>query len=129
MTKGRSMTQHGYVLIRVGKEHHLADVRGYAYEHRLIAEASLGRRLLEGEVVHHMNGNPSDNRPENLEVLPSIVEHRLEHRSPESNLQKPNEPNDLIACACGCGSSFARFDRLRRPRRFVSGHNLHRRKS
>ena len=39
---GRTVASNGYILIRVGKEHHLADVRGYAYEHRLIAETKLG---------------------------------------------------------------------------------------
>lgn len=42
---GRAVTSHGYVLIRVGAEHHLADVRDYAYEHRLVAAEKLGRRL------------------------------------------------------------------------------------
>lgn len=32
---GRTVTQHGYVLIYVSKNHPLADCRGYAYEHRL----------------------------------------------------------------------------------------------
>ena len=45
---GRSVTQSGYILLRVGKRHHLADVRGYAYEHRVVAEKSLGRKLRPG---------------------------------------------------------------------------------
>ena len=53
---GRSIASNGYVLVRVGKRHHLADVRGYAYEHRLVAEEKLGRRLTPGEIPHHING-------------------------------------------------------------------------
>ena len=76
---GRSVASNGYVLIRVGVEHHLADVRGYAYEHRLVAERKVGRRLLPGEQVHHVNGDKRDNRPENLEVKTSAADHQREH--------------------------------------------------
>lgn len=46
--QGGTTTDQGYMLIYVGKHHHLADVRGYAYEHRLVAEQMLGRRLEPG---------------------------------------------------------------------------------
>ncbi len=120
---GRSVASNGYVLIRVGTDHHLADVRGYAYEHRLVAEQKLGRRLLPGEIVHHVNEIKTDNRPENIEVKPTIAHHSVEHRVANSNLRLPGEPNPTIACACGCGTRFQRFDTANRPRRFVTGHN------
>ena len=40
--RARVFTQHGYVLVFVGKEHHLANSTGYAYEHRVVAELALG---------------------------------------------------------------------------------------
>lgn len=121
---GRSIASSGYVLIRVGKEHHLADVRGYAYEHRLVAEQILGRRLRKGEIPHHINGNKTDNRPENIKVVGSSFEHRVHHRQTTSNRRLPSEPNPLVPCACGCGQRLTTFDDFGRPRRIVTGHNV-----
>jgi hypothetical protein len=126
-TLGRVVASNGYVLIRVGKDHHLADVRGYAYEHRLVAERMLGRPLKPGEQVHHRNEVKHDNRPENLEVVRNRAHHAVKHRSPNSGNRLPGEDNPIIACACGCGSQLEKFDRWGRPRSFKSGHNVHRR--
>ena len=114
---GRTITAHGYVLVRVGQDHHLADVRGYAYEHRIVAEEKIGRRLRRHEQVHHVNGDKADNRPENLDVVADSAHHHLRHRRPGSRLQHP-----MAKCACGCGQMFRRFDASGRPRNFVSGH-------
>lgn len=120
---GRVVASNGYVLIRVGVDHHLADVRGYAYEHRIVAEQVVGRRLRRGEVVHHKNGCKLDNRHENIEVCHSHAHHRVAHRIYRSGRRLPGEENRSVSCSCGCGGKFMKFDVSGRPRRFISGHN------
>lgn len=118
---GRTVTPHGYVLIKM-PEHPNADVRGYVYEHRLVASEAIGRALGPSEPVHHVNHCKTDNAPGNLEVMPSLAHHRVRHRQ-RDDLRLPDEANPLISCACGCEARFARFDTDGRPRRYVSGHN------
>jgi len=53
----------------------MATKQGYILEHRLIMARSLGRCLEPWEVVHHKDGVPSHNSEDNLELLPSQMEH------------------------------------------------------
>lgn len=92
----------GYVMLRmVG--HHLANKQGYVREHRLVMEQKIGRRLKPGEVVHHIDGNRSNNDPDNLELFASNGEHLRVSRAG----RVPNWSDDGKAA----------LDRARRARR------------
>ena len=51
----------------------------WTFYYRALMEAHLGRELLPSEVVHHINGDPTDDRIENLQVL-SRAAHMEIHR-------------------------------------------------
>lgn len=72
----RSSSGYQYVMRH---DHPLANSNGYVSEHRVNAEAAMGRGIKPGERVHHINLNKRDNAPTNLAVLPSQAVHRMVH--------------------------------------------------
>ena len=71
-----------------GKEYQGKDGRWYIYvkantrrirRSRYVAMICLGRELTQVEVVHHMNEDCSDDRPENLYLFPNLSEHMKQH--------------------------------------------------
>lgn len=74
---GRTVDRHGYVLVKV-PGHPRANRAGYVREHRLVMEATLGRYLEPGEVVHHKDDDPGNNAPENLVLYRKNADHLRE---------------------------------------------------
>jgi hypothetical protein len=74
---GRRITDDGYIEVRVGYGHPLADANGWCYEHDLVAVAAIGRFLGPDEVVHHRNEVKTDNRWENLQVVTRAEHNRI----------------------------------------------------
>lgn len=63
---GRTMKQ-GYVCVRM-PDHPNAAKNGYVKEHILVMSKHIGRSLLKNEMVHHKDGNRTNNDISNLEL-------------------------------------------------------------
>ncbi len=49
------------------------------HTHRVLMEQILGRPLVRGEIVHHIDGNKLNNDPSNLQLLASQADHARLH--------------------------------------------------
>ena len=79
-------------------EHPLCLADGMVYYHRHIASMKLGRWIEPYEHVHHIDGDRSNNDPENLIVL-TVAEHNKAHSIRE---------RIIITCAY-CGEQFETY--------------------
>lgn len=83
-TGGKYIDDKGYV--RILRPDHPKNIRGYAYEHRIVMEEYLNRYLEYWETVHHINEIKTDNRLDNL-FLCTHPEHSALHKEG----QKPSK--------------------------------------
>lgn len=71
---GIKLDKKGYILVHKPK-HPMARKDGFIFQHRLVMAEKLKRILYSYELVHHINHNRIDNRPENLQIVNSNKEH------------------------------------------------------
>jgi len=88
-TGGTTVDRTGYILQRVHKDSEYGyliraiakrgatgeDFAGYAPVHRIVMHDMLGRPLMKGEVVDHIDGDRTNNEPDNLRLFASNAEH------------------------------------------------------
>lgn len=121
---GRTVASNGYVLVKVPTDHHLADSRGYAYEHRVNAEVKIGRPLRDGDRVKFRNGDHTDTRPENLIVVARVPDEvKKADRVRRATLRKrgvetisadlKDDLTDFFEGTCAyCGGPIEGFDHI-----------------
>jgi hypothetical protein len=69
-------------------------------QHVLVAERAIGKRLPKGAIVHHIDGNKSNNAPSNLVICPSHAYHMLIHYRAAVFAAGGNPNLDLMCHGC-----------------------------
>lgn len=86
---GRLDAGQGYFRVWVAEDDPMASMRnhqGYVLEHRLSMARKLGRPLTDSETVHHIDGDKSNNAPDNLQ------------------LRQGRHGKHVVMCCLACGS-------------------------
>lgn len=79
----KRIDHEGYVQVRVHPDHEGKGLYGGCVrEHILVMEQELGRSLAKGEIVHHIDGNKTNNAINNLQVMTN-AEHNNCHAKSE----------------------------------------------
>ena len=80
---GTLFKKEGYPEIRYGIDYPHRPGFGSIREHQYVMEMHLNRRLTKGEVVHHIDGDKTNNNLDNL-YLTTVTEHNKLHAESES---------------------------------------------
>lgn len=73
--KGGVKRDRGRVLV-YAPDNPMADSRGYVYRYRLVAAEKIGRPLNPDEIVHHLDGDETNDDPANLLVMTQSIHAR-----------------------------------------------------
>jgi len=102
----------GYIMIKC-PEHPRANKEGRVLQHIVVMEEMIGRYLRDGEVVHHINGNRSDNRKENLKLFASNGAHL--------HFELTKDMSERRCCDCGSAETYGRKWNTPSPGIFLCG--------
>ena len=114
-----------YLSVRVDDDHPyrcMANAGRLIRVHRLVAACVIGIPLPDRVVVHHENDDPTDNRPENLWLLPSQREHAALHNTRRSD---PSAPLPDSAISIGRIEDGLPLDALERVTRLLAPDDGH----
>ena len=92
--KDKKFKEVTYYTYRTIPNHPRASKTGRVAEHHLVMESMLGRFLNKSEVVHHIDNNKHNNKPENLMLFPDNSSHvkyhmRLRKENPQGAGHSP----------------------------------------
>lgn len=106
----KKVNTYGYILVRT-PDHPFANCDGFVLEHRLVAEQYLltpensidinGKPYLkQGFVVHHIDGNRTNNNVDNLKVM-TLQDHTSMHASLRNSKSASENPAKTVEATGG----------------------------
>lgn len=91
-------------------------------EHRFIFEKHLGRKLTKEEVVHHIDGDKSNNKLANLMLFPNKSAHTKWHIiNGQTELQGGNNKKKIVDGKLNC----CKCNELKEIKKFVTNTSSH----
>jgi hypothetical protein len=93
--KGFTKTSNGYILV-FNPDHPNARKHGYVSQHVLLMSEKIGRALNDNEVVHHIDGNKSNNNMDNLELMAKFDHKSFHSKQPRKRKSLVTNLDDIV---------------------------------